>query len=169
MEYLIIIIIMILIWLFLKSQITKTSILGIMNQSTKSYVNHKKTEINNNVMPFLRGPGTFSIEIVGKSHYQYALNEICGGKTYDGHDKIITAELIHEDDNPFDDKAIRIDINGMTVGHFSRKIAREYRSRIAEAGYPGVTAFCNAKIVGGWKRGKKDEGHYGVRLDLPKG
>ena len=168
MKYLIVILIMIVIWLFMKSQIAKRSVLGIINNSTRPSVTYEKT-VQNNLRPFLRGPGTFSIAIVGESHYQYALNDICGGKIYDGHNKIITAELIHEDDNPFDDKAIRIDINGMTVGHFSRKIAREYRTRITEAGYPEVTAICNAKIVGGWKRGKKDEGHYGVRLDLPKG
>jgi hypothetical protein len=168
MEYLIIILVMILIWLFFKSQIAKTSVSGVINQSNQPSVTHEKTEPNN-LRPFLPGPGTFSIHIVGESHHQLALNQICGGKIYDGHNNILTAELIHEDDNPFDDKAIRIDIDGMTVGHFSRKIAREYRTRIAEAGYPGVTAFCKAKIVGGWKRGKNDEGHYGVRLDLPKG
>jgi hypothetical protein len=126
MEYLVIIIVMVLIYLFLKSQIAKTSVSNILSQSTQQSLSHNETIVNNNVMPLLHGPGTFSINIVGESHYQDALNELCGGKTRDGHDIIVKAELIHEDDNPFDDKAIRIDINGMTVGYFSKKIAREY-------------------------------------------
>jgi hypothetical protein len=160
MEYLVIIVVMILIYLFLKSQIAKT------NSNQQSLNQHKA---NLNGVPFLHGPGTFSIDIVGESHYQSALDRICGGKTPHGHNLIIQAELIHENNNPHDNKAIRIDIDGMTVGYFSRELAREYRKRITEAGYPGVTAVCNAMIVGGWKKGKYDEGHYGVKLDLPEG
>ena len=106
--------------------------------------------------PFLRGPGLYDFNIVGESYYQYALEEICGDKTINGHQKEVIAILIHEDDNPKDDKAIRVDIEGMTVGYLDRKFAREYRRRLSEAGYPGLTAACNALITGGW------------RLDLPR-
>jgi hypothetical protein len=164
MQYLAIIVVMILIYLFLKHQTGKTS---VSNITTNYAQNHKETNLDG--VPFLDGPGTFSIDIVGESHYQNALNSICGGKIPDGHNLIVHAELIHEDNNPYDRQAIRIDIHGMTVGYFSKKLAREYRQRITEAGYPGVTAVCDAMIVGGWKRGENDEGHYGVKLDLPEG
>jgi hypothetical protein len=156
MEYLVAIVVMILVYFFLKSNIGKIR------------AQQFKCKANIDGVPFLHGPGTFSIDIVGESHYQNALDRICGGKTPDGHNLIVQAELIHEDKNPYDKKAVRIDIEGMTVGYFSKELAREYRKRITEAGYPGVTAVCNAMIVGGWKREKHNEGHYGVKLDLPE-
>ena len=115
----------------------------------------------------LPGPGTYSLDVVGESNYQSALEKICGGKTEEGHNKIIMATLIHEDNNPYDDKAIRVDIDGMAVGYLSRKNARELRVKLRESGYPGITATCSAIIVGGWDRGGDNKGHFGVRLDLP--
>lgn len=115
----------------------------------------------------LPGPGTYSLDVVGESNYQVALDKICGGKTEEGHNKIVQATLIHENENPYDDKAIRVDICGMTVGYLNRKNAREYRLKIKQAGYAGITATCSAIIVGGWDRGGDDKGHFGVKLDLP--
>ena len=120
-----------------------------------------------NLQPFLHGPGIFDFDVVGESYYQNALEKICGGKTVSGHEKKVMAILIHEDNNPKDDKAIRVDIERMTVGHLTRKFAREYRNRLSEAGYSGLAAACNALITGGWQRGAS-EGHFGVRLDLPR-
>jgi hypothetical protein len=157
MEYLVVIVVVLLVYFFLKSDLLKIR------------AQQPDREDNLDGVPFLHGPGTFSIDIVGESHYQNALDAICGGKTPDGHNLIVQAALIQENNNPHDNKAIRIDIEGMTVGYFNRSLAREYRKRITEAGYPSVTAICNGMIVGGWKRGKNDEGHYGVKLDLPEG
>jgi HIRAN domain-containing protein len=115
----------------------------------------------------LPGPGTFSTDIVGESHYQSALESICGGCTDQGHEKIVEAVLVHEDDNPYDNKAIRVDIQGNTVGYLSRENARQYRKRLENAGHKEMTATCSAMVVGGWDRGNGDKGHFGVRLDLP--
>jgi hypothetical protein len=115
----------------------------------------------------LPGPGTYSIEVVGESHYQAALAAICGGPTEEGADCIVEATLVHEDDNPYDNQAIRVDIQGKTVGYLSRTNARQFRAKLKEAGYPGITATCSARIRGGWDRGVDDRGYFGVRLDLP--
>lgn len=115
----------------------------------------------------LPGPETFSIDIVGESNYQSALESICGRRTDESQEKIVEAVLVHEDDNPYDDKAIRVDIQGKTVGYLSRENARQYRKQSKEAGYSAITARCSAKIVGGWDRGGEDKGHFGVKLDLP--
>jgi hypothetical protein len=48
----------------------------------------------------LPGPGTYQGDIVGESHYQDALNAICGGKTERGHHKIVKALLVCEDAKP---------------------------------------------------------------------
>jgi hypothetical protein len=117
----------------------------------------------------LPGPGTYLIEVVGESKYQSTLAKFCGGKTKDGHRFVVPAILIHEDKNPYDNKAISVFIQGETVGYLSRENAREYRERLEDAGYPGDDATCSAMIVGGWDRGGDDTGHFGVRLDLPTG
>lgn len=121
----------------------------------------------NKAVANLPGPGTYAIDVVGESNYQVALEAICGGRTDDGHDITVMATLVHEDDNPHDNKAIRVDIDGETVGYLSRKDARQYRKKIAEAGCPGIVATCSAMIVGGWDHGGGDIGHFGVKLDLP--
>lgn len=121
----------------------------------------------NKALVKLPGPGTYAVDIVGESKYQSALETICGGRTDESQEKIVVAILVHEDDNPYDNKAIRVDIKGKTVGYPSRENARQYRKRLNKAGYPGVTATCSAMIVGGWDRGRGDSGHFGVKLDLP--
>jgi len=113
-------------------------------------------------------PGTYSLDIVGESHYQSSLEKICGGKTKQGHKKIVQATLIHEDDNPYDDKAIRVDIEGMTVGYLSKTNARKYRKKLENVGHPWITVSCPAMIVGGWDRGGGNKGFFGVKLDLSK-
>jgi hypothetical protein len=114
----------------------------------------------------LSGKGDFSFEIVGESHYQDNLERICGVRTIEGEDKIVQATLVHDDDNQYDNKAIRVDIDGNTVGYLSRGDARAYREMLEKRGLQGITTICSAKIVGGWDRGRRDKGHYGVKLDL---
>lgn len=115
----------------------------------------------------INGPGTFSIDVVGESNYQYNLESICGGKTEDSQNIVVTAILIHEDNNRYDNKAILVSIYGKPVGYLSRDNARQFRQRLAEEGFAGLGAICQAKIVGGWRRDKNNEGHFGVKLDLP--
>jgi hypothetical protein len=114
----------------------------------------------------LPGPDLFSLEIVGESNYQSALDHLCGGRTHDGANLLMEATLVYEDTNPFDDQAIRIDIDGHTVGYLSRAHARQYRREMAAAGNSGRIATCAARIRGGWDRGPGDRGSYGVRLDV---
>lgn len=114
----------------------------------------------------IKGSGNFELKVVGVSHYQSILDEICGGKNYEGHRLEIAAYLIHENDNPYDKNAIRVEIDGRTVGHLSRADAFKFREAIVKLGHPGIDAKCNAIIVGGWDAGGGDKGHYGVRLDF---
>ena len=115
----------------------------------------------------LPGPGEFRVEVVGESHYQQALEAICGGRCEEGHEYECTAVLVLENNNPYDNKAVRVDIEGYCTGYLSRENARAYRKELKKAGYPNLTASCDAMIVGGWDRGRDDQGHFGVRLDLP--
>ena len=115
----------------------------------------------------LPGPGMYALDIVGESKYQKALETICGGRKDESQERIVQAMLILEDDNPYDRNAVRVDIQGKTVGYLSRENAKEYRKRIKEAGHPDISALCSAKIVGGWDRSDGDKGYFGVKLDLP--
>ena len=119
----------------------------------------------------LPGPGTFSLPIAGESHYQEALESICGKRKEEGENKIVQAMLILDDLNPHDKLAVRVEINGMTVGHLGREHARQYRSELKKAGHPNALGSCKAEIRGGWERRKgkgkdTERGHYGVWLDL---
>lgn len=115
----------------------------------------------------IAGPGTFSVDVVGESHYQDAIAFLCGGKSREGVNHIVNATLVPEDDNPHDRQAVRVDVEGYTVGYLSRKHAREYRNQLRRTGYPKSPMSCRAKIVGGWDRGPDDTGYFGVTLDLP--
>ncbi|MFZ2736649.1 MAG: HIRAN domain-containing protein [Burkholderiaceae bacterium] len=100
------------------------------------------------------------IDVVGESFYQGNLEALCGGKTKDGVEKQFVADLIPEDDNEHDKNAVRVDINGRTVGYLPREIAKKYRKSYADN-----AARCGATIVGGWKRRGGKSGHFGVRLN----
>jgi hypothetical protein len=109
----------------------------------------------------------FRLAIVGESHYQEALEEICGGeRDDDGVDRVLNASLVLEDSNPYDPQAVRVDIDGKTVGYLSRPTARRFRQEIAAGQPAGTTLPCKARIKGGWDRGAGDRGHFGVWLNL---
>ncbi len=111
--------------------------------------------------------GDYQFNIVGESHHQTVLEKICGGRTEKGHEKECLATLICENNNPYDKNAVRVEINGMIVGHLKKEDAVYYRVKLNKEGYPEIRATCPALIVGGWDRGKDDQGYFGVRLDLP--
>jgi hypothetical protein len=118
-------------------------------------------------LPHWPSPGTYKFEIVGEASYQAAITAICGGRTEESAQYQTQAVLYLEDSNPYDNKAVRVDINGRTVGYFSRKDARSYRTRLKRKGQERIVYKCNALIVGGWRRSRSDQGHFGVKLDLP--
>ncbi len=118
---------------------------------------------------YLKGPGNFAFPIVGESNYQDALEEICGGRTEKGFNKTVYTFLHHEDDNPYDNMAIQVLIDGKTVGYLNREHARQYRKKLVDAGHPNMFMGCSAMIRGGWDRGGGDKGYFGVVLDLPTG
>jgi hypothetical protein len=115
----------------------------------------------------LPGPGSFEFDIVGESKYQDALEEICGGRTEDSAEHRTEAVLYLEDSNPHDNMAVRVDIRGRTVGYLSRNDARSYRQQLKKLGHERIVCRCDAMIVGGWRRSRADQGHFGVKLDLP--
>lgn len=113
----------------------------------------------------LEGDGDYELDIVGESRYQDALDTIVGGKTEDGHEFECEATLERERDNPNDPNAVAVFIEDKKVGYLSRAHARRLSAILDNKKLDGGVA--EAMIVGGWKRSNNDEGHYGVRLDIP--
>jgi hypothetical protein len=108
----------------------------------------------------IRADGSYAIEVVGESHYLDNLRSIAGR----GEVRLeCAALLVPDDDNRHDKNAVKVIIQGKQVGHLSRKLAREYRAKMAEQGMGDVVAEVPAIIVGGGK----DKPNLGVWLDLP--
>jgi hypothetical protein len=128
---------------------------------------HRPSRTGTSESGTLSGPGTYNVEVVGESHYQQELEKICGGRTEDSAEKHCRATLVLEDSNAYDRNAVRIDVDGATVGYLPRDSAKVYRQRLKEAGHPRLYATCNAVIRGGWDRGHGNAGSFGIWLDLP--
>lgn len=129
--------------------------------------NSKHEAVGTAVGGRLPGPGTYEFDIVGESHYQQALEAICGGRTEESASYKTEAVLYLEDSNPHDNMAVRVDIGGETVGYLSRSDARSYRKQLKQLGHERLVCKCDATIVGGWRRSRTDQGSFGVKLDLP--
>lgn len=116
----------------------------------------------------LHGEGRFHVSVVGESRNRISFEHILGPRTSDGVHYECDASLVLEDDNPVDDRAVRVEIEGLKVGYLSRDHARAYRDWLREAGYERpLRAQCRALVRGGWDDGEGDSGEYGVSLDLP--
>ena len=135
-------------------------LLAIVSSSRKAYKERQAEVIE------LSGNGKFNFEIVGESNYQGALEMICGGRDEESAKQRAEASLVLENDNPYDDKAVRIDISGKTVGYLSKVNARKYREFLVIRNYGNIVGVCQAIVVGGWSRSKEETGSFGVKLDL---
>ncbi len=134
-----------------------------------SLFRRKKKPAAEMIADITNGPGTYSIDVVGESHYQRALSKVCGGHSKDGHRLKVEAFLVPEDTNPYDKKAVMVVIERETVGYLDRETARSFRKELAKIAPPGTIAKCQGMVVGGWDDGMGDKGHFGVKLDLPTG
>jgi hypothetical protein len=107
------------------------------------------------------------LEVVGEGSYQDNLLRVSGGKTADGPAKPDhIAVLWPEPNNKHDRNAIAIKIDAYTVGYLAREVALEYQAVVRWADAHGRKVACNARLTGGWDRGGRDRGHFGVELNL---
>lgn len=115
------------------------------------------------------GDGRYGIRAVGESNYQEALEQVCGGRKPKGVNKIVTAQLVLEDDNPYDSNAVAVLVGGLKVGYLSRADARDFREQAGDRLESARRILCRGKVRGGWERGPRDRGHFGVVLDIAGG
>lgn len=120
-----------------------------------------------------RGPpvtmhGTDEVEIVGESHHQDALLESTGGRRRYGGVAVETiARLVPEPDNPFDARAVAVEIDDRVVGHVAKGDLARIRPLVDDSLDLHGLATCRAVIRGGWDRGHGEVGWFGVTLQLP--
>jgi len=109
----------------------------------------------------IEGPGAFAVNVVGVSQYQRVLEAAAEAG-------VVDAVLVREDDNPHDNQAIAVFIDGQRAGYLSRADARRFRADLAAAGDSTLRVRCKAKIVGGFETKSGERAHFGLKLDLPQ-
>ena len=123
---------------------------------------HDATSAQQWQMVRLAGDGRVSV--VGESHYQPALRAAAGGRTVargDFESAIpVQAVLIPEPSNRYDDHAVRVEVNGNTVGYLPREAAEEYQPVLLNLVQQGQLGWCSARVMDG------DHGLYGIWLHL---
>lgn len=106
-----------------------------------------------------------SISVAGTSYRQKELRKIAGKKTKDGVDVPVIAALVPDTGNKHDRNAVSVQIDGTLVGYLPSDEAADLQRHLIKFRKKTKTHVAvNGKILGGWKRGRKDEGNYGVRV-----
>lgn len=116
---------------------------------------------------FVEGDGRYCLEVAGEPHYQNYLKSLYRSYLKEGGKQELIAKLHYENNNPNDKNAIRVVVNGGTVGYLSREDAKLYRKRLGKAGKEGRIISCNAKIFDGKRVWLIKKTNFAVRLDLP--
>ncbi|MGO4910469.1 hypothetical protein ACEN2J_19385 [Pseudorhodobacter sp. W20_MBD10_FR17] len=119
---------------------------------------------------FLEPEESFDFDIVGESFYQDQLQSIAGPKSDNGVNLECESVVYCDNENKHDKNAVTVSIKGLVVGHFAKEDAKEWRSMLAANKATEKNVRVKALIAGGWLRSKKsevDEGHFGVKLDIP--
>jgi hypothetical protein len=110
--------------------------------------------------------GEYDFDVVGEGFCQPQLEAMAGDHGTNSAEVYTTAYLVPDDQNSHDDKAVRVDIGGFTVGHLSREDARSFRKRLSAKKMSGATTSCKAVIMGGFTNRAGEKASYGVRLDI---
>ena len=132
------------------------------------YVSWSWTKVDDSP-PRLVGDGGYAIEVTGGANYLSSFEKICGKRTADCINRKTEARLTLEDDNRLDEHAVRVSIEGYTVGYLPRAAVRSFRRAVVGVGLGRMMVFeCAAHIRGGWDYGCGKQGNYGVWLDLPQ-
>ncbi len=111
----------------------------------------------------------FQFDISDESRYQASLSKIIKQQKNNRNkagELALNAFIIPEDSNPSDDKAVRVDIDKLTVGYFSKKDARSFRRRLAAKKLRNQVTQCMARIIESRTLGNGKASGYSVALDI---
>jgi hypothetical protein len=117
----------------------------------------------NNIWPGKHG---FGGDVVGESNYQDALTAAVGAPPTSWNEATVMASLVCEPDNPHDQMAVAVFVNGQRVGYLRAEHARAFHERLKRRGIAGQTTHCGALISGGGKTSDGTQRLYGIRLNI---
>lgn len=143
-------------------------VIYILFQGAKGYrdANSVTGSVNHNSVFHWSPTGDYEFPIVGESFYQPAIAKIVESRPGDWRSETFEAMLVPDNNNEYDKLAVRVDIEGATVGHLSRENARKFRRRLSGKKMAGAITSCDAMINGGFELDDGSMAFYGVRLDL---
>lgn len=99
---------------------------------------------------------SYAYNIVGEQSYQNNLKKIAGPKEEESKFFECYAKVSSEPFNQYDKNAVKVEINGLTVGYLSKSEAAKLSGKMVNKTVPAV-------IDGGWFDAD-GEGSYGVKL-----
>ncbi len=100
----------------------------------------------------------YLVDIVGEQSYQANLRKIARPKQEKSKYVEVMARVVSEPFNAYDKNAVKIEINGLTVGYLSRNDAKLLAGKVINKTVPAL-------INGGWLD-NDSEGSYGVKLGI---
>ena len=102
----------------------------------------------------------YAIELIGVEFYQTGLQIISDKLLGDqSAGTVLTAMLVPEDSNRHDDTAVRVEIEGLTVGYLSLADSKGYGRRMTGLRQKLAPTACAAKVLGKSNR-------FRVKLDI---
>lgn len=112
----------------------------------------------------VRLAGDGRVSVVGEANYQPALRAAAGGRSVapgDFENAIpVHAVVIPEPSNPYDQNAVRVEVNRNTVGYLPRDLAEEYQPVLLNLVQQGQLGWCSGRVMDG------ERGLYGIWLHL---
>lgn len=123
--------------------------------------------MNNEKIAILKRGGYFYTKVSGVSFYQDALKNIYESNIYANDSMIFDAELILENNNPYDAFAVRVEIGDKTVGHLSKTNALIYRENLQKSKLTKYRIKCPARVFKYNPNSGDSEICFSLALDLP--
>lgn len=106
-------------------------------------------------------------EVKGELSYQYELGIVAGDKTEEGTEyKTANAILEREFDNKYDKNAVKVTIEGLTVGYIPKTQNKIYHKLLIRLEEKNIIPYVRANFTGGWDRGMFNKGNIGITLDI---
>src|SRR5690349_5646639 len=106
-----------------QEELESVNCFSLMWGTTKMFSIFSRKDKTRLVVAVVNPSGSYELAVVGESHYQRALAEICGAPTEEGHRLEAEAHLVPEDDNPYDSNAVKVTVSGKQVGYLDREAA----------------------------------------------
>jgi hypothetical protein len=108
--------------------------------------------------------GRYALDAVGESFYVDSLRSLPKPASCNAAIVLGTASLVHTPENPHDDRAIAVLIEGKQVGNLSREDALTYHARLDAIGLVERATICNVLVS--CSHLDTSEARYSVQLDV---